>query len=769
MSLVQGLENGSIRPGWSKAKRRHRRRHAAALGTTLVSPLPTQTEPRSRISRRAFLATSATAGGALVLGLTLHRSFRLKPNGEDPFDTWIRIHPDGQIQLVVNKSEMGQGVYTALPMILAEEAEIDWQQITVLQSENSVGTGGSSSVHKSYQPLRQAGAVVRETMIAAAARRWEVPSADCFAQKSHIFHRPTGRSLSYGALVKQARRLPLPDASSVRLKDRKDFTLLGRSIPHLDIPDKVKGKTCYGIDVRLPGMVYAVVAQCPFLSGRLIRFDAAKAKAVPGVLDVFEIPIDQKQPDKTGGEVAVVAKSTWAAIQGRKALNIEWKQGDWHDESTESLTAKLRTGLDAQEYWNWSNTNLNPDGVPAAKRIESVYEFPFLAHATLEPMNCTVRIENGKCEVWSPTQTGDGAQKEIAKLLGLPESEVTVHVTFMGGGFGRRFGGAFDRQAVRVAQRIKLPVQLVWTREDDFTHDAYRPACMHRLRAGMDEHANLVSWTDRIANTSIIGQEDPKQAQAYELGGAVDVPYPAPHIRVSYAPVESGVPRGAWRGVEITFNVLAVECFIDELAYLAKEDPYLFRRRLFETNARLTAGKTQVHRPGVNWPQPDPIRTIAMLDLVTEKAGWGKPLGRNRGRGIACYRSVETYLAQVAEVTVDAGNLRVDRIVTVVDPGQVINMNGIRAQIEGGVLFGLSAVLKERITVKDGSIQQQNFNAYDLLRISDAPELETYVVESDRDAGGIGEPPVALVGPSVGNAIFAATGKRLKKLPFQLD
>jgi len=558
--------------------------------------------------------------------------------------------------------------------------------------------------------------------------------------------------------------LPLPDANTVRLKDRKDFTLLGRSIPHLDIPDKVKGTACYGIDVRLPGMVYAVVAQCPMLRGTLVRFDATKAKAVPGVLDVFQIPSEQ-----TGGEVAVVAKTTWAAMQGRKALEIEWKPGVYHDESTESLTTKLRAGLDAQEYWNWSNTSLNPDEVPASKRLESIYEFPFLAHATMEPMNFTVRLQNGKCEIWSPTQAGVGTQKAAAKFLGIPESDVTMHVTFMGGGFGRRFGGPFDRQAIQVAQRMKRPVQLVWTREDDFTHDSYRPAAMHRLRAGMDKQHNLVAWTDRIADTSIIGQSDPKQAQSFEMAGAVDTPYPAPHIRVSYVPVESGVPRGAWRGVSITFNVIAVECFIDELAHAAKQDPYLFRRRLLETFATQTKGKELVHRAGADWPQPDPIRTIAMLDLVTEKAGWGKPLGRNRGRGISCYRSVESYLAQVAEVTIEGENIHVDRIITVVDPGQVINMNGIRAQIEGGILFGLSAVLKERITVKDGAIQQQNFNAYDLLRISDAPQLETYIVESDRPPGGIGEPPVALIGPSVGNAIFAATGKRLRKLPFQLN
>jgi isoquinoline 1-oxidoreductase beta subunit len=732
-----------------------------------VNPVPAKAEERSRISRRAFLATSAAAGGALVLGLTLRGPLRIGRSthpANDPFDAWIRIHPDGHIQLVLNKSEMGQGVYTALPMILAEEANLDWDQISVVQSEKSLGTGGSSSVHESYQPLRQAGAVVRETMISAAASQWRVPVSECFAKKSQVFHRPSGRLLTYGTLVAQARKLPVPDVNTVRLKDRKDFTLLGRSIPHLDIPGKVKGNACYGIDVRLPGMVYAVVAQCPLLRGTLIRFDATDAKAVPGVLDVFQISSEQ-----TGGEVAIVAKTTWAAIQGRKALEIEWQPRAWHDESTESLTTKIRAGLEAKEYWNWSNTSLNPDEVPAARRIESIYEFPFLAHATLEPMNTTVCLRDGKCEAWCPTQDGEGAQRSIARFLGIPASDVTVHVTFMGGGFGRRFGGPFDQQAIQVAQRMKLPVQLVWTREDDFTHDGYRPAGMHRLRAGMDVRGNLVAWTDRIADTSIIGQSDPKQAQAYEMPGAVDMPYLAPHIRVSYVPVESGVPRGAWRGVPITFNVIAVECFIDELAHEAKQDPYLFRRHLLETAAAQSKGQAPVRRSGADWPQPDAVRTIAMLDLVAQKSGWGKPLGRNRGQGIACYRSVESYLAQVAEVTVNGDTLHVDRIVTAVDCGQVINMNGLKAQIEGGILFGLSGVLKEKITVKQGAIQEQNFNAYDLLRISDTPELETYIVESDRPPGGMGEPPVAVVGPSVGNAIFAASGRRLRKLPFKLD
>jgi isoquinoline 1-oxidoreductase beta subunit len=732
--------------------------------STKPSPAPVKSRPT--LSRRTFLATSAAAGGALVVGLTLRGRFHPSADASlDPFNAWIRIYPDGQIQLVLNKSEMGQGVFTALPMVLAEEAEVDFSRITVLQADNADGTGGSGSVWEGYEPLRKAGAQVRETMIAAAARRWNAARAECRAHNSQVMHTSTGRVLAYADLVKEARRLPLPDPNTVPLKDPKDFTLLGRSIPHLDIPDKVKGVARFGLDVRVPGMVYAVVAQCPYFRGDLLRFDESRAKAIPGVLDVFDIPTDPDTANKNTREVVVVATNTWAAIQGRNALGIEWKPGQYHDESTESLTAQLRAGLDAQEFWNSTNTTLNPDKVPAAQRIESVYEFPFLAHATMEPMNITVRLEDGRCEIWSPTQTGSGTQESAAKILGIDQRDVTVHVTFMGGGLGRRFGVPFNHQALQIARRIQRPVQLVWTREDDFTHDRYRPACMHRLRAGIDGEGNLVSWTDRMVDTTIIGQQNPKQAQAYELGGAVDQPYPAQHFRMSYVPVESGATRGAWRGVEVAFNVFSVECFIDELAHLAGQDPYLFRRRLLENAA--------VHpvAPRFNYDERpvDPLRMVHMLDLVTEKAGWGKPLGPHRGRGISCFFSKTTYLAQVAEVTVKDGNIRVDRVVTAADPGLVINSNGIRAQIEGAVLMGLSATLKERITVKDGMIQQQNFNSYELLRMPDAPQLETYLVEGGRPPGGIGEPPLALIGPSVGNAIFAATQKRLRKLPFRLD
>lgn len=732
-----------------------------------TKPSPTPVKGNALISRRTFLATSAAAGGALAVGLRLRSRPHPHPaeNPQDPFNAWIHIHPDGKTQLVLNKSEMGQGVFTSLPMILAEEAEIDFSTITVVQAANADGTGGSGSVWEGYKPLRQAGAQVREVMIGAAARKWRVPATECRAHLSQVIHIPSGRALSYSRLVDEARRLPLPDPNTVPLKDPKTFTLLGRSIPHLDIPDKVKGVAQFGLDVRLPAMVYAVVAQCPYFRGDLIRFQAAKTKAVAGVLEVFEIPTDPHSANNNTREVAIVATSTWAAIQGRSALELEWKAGQYRDESTESLTQKIRAGLDAQEYWNSTNTGLNPDIVPAAKRIECVYEFPYLAHVTMEPMNTTVRLAPRHCEIWSPTQAGGRTQETAARILGIDKRDVTVHVTFMGGGFGRRFGVPFDHQAVQIARRLQHPVQLVWTREDDFTHDRYRPAGMHRLRGGIDQEGNIVAWTDRLADTTIIGQGNPSQAQLYELGGAVDQPYPAEHFRMSYVPVDSGATRGAWRGVEISFNVFAIESFVDELAHLARQDPYRFRRRLLETAARRLSSP----RSSSDSKLADPTRMIEMLDLVTEKAGWDKPLGPHRGRGISCFFSKTTYLAQVAEVTVKDGSLKVDRVVTVVDPGRVINMNGIRAQIEGAILMGLSATLKEKITVKNGMVEQNNFNGYDVLRISDAPYLETHLVEGGRPPGGIGEPPLALIGPSVANAIFAATGKRLRKLPLQLD
>jgi len=713
------------------------------------------------ISRRGFVVSAVAGSSGVAWGLLSSRTLEAgQTPPENPFDAWVHIGKNGSTEIVLNKSEMGQGVFTSLPMLIAEEAEIDWDGTFIKQGTNGALTGGSGSVRHSYIPYRQIGATVRTAMVMAAAEEWDVPAEECTARKSLVTHRISGRSLAYSQLIDRVRSRPLPDSKTVRLKNPSDFTLIGRSQPHLDIPAKVQGKACFGLDVRLPGMVFAVVAQCPTLDGTLIRVDTTKAKLAPDVLDVFQIPFA-----KTGGEIAVVAKTTWAAIQGRKALEIEWRPGERQSESTASLSAQFHKALDAPEQWQWSNTTVDPDQIALAVKVETVYEFPFLAHCTLEPMNTTVQIKDGKCEVWAPTQGGDIAQRNVAKALDIPVSDVTVNVTFVGGGFGRRFGGDFERQAALVAQRMKRPVQLVWTREDDFAKDSFRPAGARRMRGGLDAAGNLIAWSDKLADTYII--QDRKYL--FETPGAVEIPYPARHQKCAYVAVESGVPRGAWRSVGPSFNGFAVECFIDELAHAAKEDPYLFRRRLLATSPSPQGKDATDPRPGADSPLPDPRALITLLDLVAEKVEWKTPIGPKRGRGLAIWQLHGTYLAQVSEVTVEGSNIRVDRIVTALDCGQAINPNGIKAQIEGGTIQSLSAALYEEITVKNGRIQQQNFDTYQLIRIPAAPVLETYIVPSNREPGGIGEAAMPLPPASVANAVFAATGKRLRKMPFRLQ
>jgi isoquinoline 1-oxidoreductase beta subunit len=721
-----------------------------------------------KTSRRAFLTTCVTATGAWVLGIRLGADESAKETldgsarelgGASPFDAWIRLTSDGKVELVLDRTEMGQGVYTALPMLLAEEAELDWEQVRVVQSENSVLTGGSGSVRHSYLPLRQAGAVVREAMIAAAAQVWAVPPSECRASKGSVIHPASGRVLLYGKLLDTARRLPPPDPNTVRLKQPGDFRLIGQFIPHLDIPAKVHGAARYGIDVRVPGMVFACVAQRPTTRATLVRYDATRALATPGVLQVFEIPAGETR------EVAVVAGTTWSAIQGRNALQLAWSPGPGRLETSDTLRAAMHRALAGEPAWSWHKGQPDPDSVAAARRIESVYEFPYLAHACMEPMNLTVHCRDDRCEAWAPTQSGAGTRQSIARVLGIPKENALVHVTFVGGAFGRRFGGEHERQAAEIGRRLQRPVKLMWTREDDFTQDQYRPACLHRLRGGLDRAGNIVAWSDAIADPYII--RDPNRRQEFETPGAVESPYPAENFRVTYAPVESVLRRGVWRSVGPSITSFAVECFIDELAHLAGEDPYRYRRRLLLSPvAKLDAGHV---RPGSDSPQPDPVRLVALLDLVAEKSGWKTPLARPRGRGLSCCRVHGTYLAQVAEVSVDGDQLRVDRLITAFDCGQVVNPNGATAQVEGGVQFGLSGALKEAITVNAGRVEQDNFHTYPLLRIHEAPVLETYCVPSAQPPGGLGEAGVPLPAPSVANAVFAATGFRVKKLPIRID
>jgi isoquinoline 1-oxidoreductase subunit beta len=714
------------------------------------------------MSRRTFLVSSgaAAAGGALVVGFHLYgHGDGATPSHPDPLESWIELRPDGKAVLTLEKCEMGQGVYTGLPRILAEEAELDWSSVIVRQSLRSTGTGGSGSTSDGYLLLRRAGAVVREAMLGAAAHKWRVSKESCIARQSIVTHSASGRTLPYKELVSIARELPLPTPDHVPLKDPSQFRLIGKVTPALDIPAKVMGDACFGLDVRPPGMVFAVVARCPTFGGKVATYDARKALLVPGVLQVFEIE-PRPIPVGTAGGVVVVARTTWAAFEGRKALNITWDDGPHRDESTKALSASLHEALARQAKIVRDDGDVEHALRTAVRRVEATYEFPFLAHAPMEPMNTTVHLQGATCEVWCPSQSPDWARSAIAKELGFNEADVTVHATFMGGGFGRRFVADYPVEAAQIARHVSRPVQLVWSREDDMAQSLYRPACCHQFKGALNHDGKVVAWSNSIASTSIRVYWDPPKKvkpESQEIGGAVNFAYPVPAVRVAYTPVASGVPRMWWRSVENSFNGFAVECFMDELAVAARRDPYAFRR------SHLTGSAASVRRKGA-----DLNRLVAVLDLAAQKSGWKNPRGRQRGRGIAC-GTAYGYLAMVAEVTVEAHNIKVDRVIAAVDCGQIVNPDGARQQIEGGIIFALSAALKGEITIADGRVQQSNFNGYDVVRMPESPAIEVYFVENHEAPSGLGEAAVPLLAPAVANAVFDATGRRLRKLPLRLE
>jgi len=734
--------------------------------------MATSTTP---ISRRRFLVRGAVAGTGLLIGvhfpaasLAAQENQRAKKKrGPSPFDAYIHVKPDGTISLIVAKSEMGQGIKTGLAMLLAEEAEVDFKSVSVEQAETRpevyphLGTGGSGSTQENFTPLRRAGATVRELMITAAAEKWNVPKKECKARKGSVLHEKSSRRASYGELVEAARRLPLPDEEQVELKDESDFELIGHATPRVDIPSKVNGSAVFGLDVRVPEMLFAVVARCPTFGGKQAHYDAAKAKAVPGVKDVFEIPALGRDMFTAGG-VVVVADSTWAAMKGREALEITWEHGAAVSESTGTLHTALHTAAAKPGKRIRNEGNVDTVLPAAAKKVDATYEFPFLAHATMEPMNITVHARPGEAEVWAPTQSPDWVQQTVAKILSLPQQKVIVHTTFLGGGFGRRYTADYPAEAAQIAKVVRKPVQLVWSREDDMTHDFYRPAACHQMHGALDANGRPMAWSHTIASTSIHAYWGPphnSKPEESEVGGAEQMPYAIPNVRLEYNAVASKVPPLWWRSVEHSFNGFAVECFIDELAAAAGKDPVEFRRGLL--------AKPADWRPKSD-EDPDPARLRAVMELAAEKAGWNKPLPEGKGRGIATYHSFGSYIAEVAEVSVAGRNLKVDRMVAAIDCGQIVNPEAVRAQAESAIIYGLSAALKNEITVKDGAIVETNFDAYDPIRMNEAPPIEVYLTESKDDPGGMGEPALPPAAPAVANAIFAACGQRVRKLPFSL-
>jgi CO/xanthine dehydrogenase Mo-binding subunit len=710
-------------------------------------------EKRKGFSRRTFLITGAAAGGGLLLGVYLPRTIGAKAQIADEVfapNAFVRIKPDDTITLVMPQVEMGQGTYTSMSMLIAEELEVDLAKVGLeaappsdkLYANPLLGfqvTGGSTSVPGFWEPLRRAGATARVMLIQAAAVQWNVDPASCRAEKGEVVS-PAGERLSYGTLVDAAAKLPVPD--KVTLKDPKDFTLIGTPAKRLDTPEKVNGKAKFGIDAMIPGMKFATVAACPIFGGKLKRVDDSKAMAIKGV----------RQAVRLDNAVAVVGDHMWAAMQGLSALDIEWDDGPNANVTTESIVEQMERASQNEGVTARSDGDFAKAIPGAAKKIDAVYEMPFLAHAAMEPMNCTVHVTKDSCDIWVGIQVVSRAQATAAQVTGLPPEKIQVHNHLLGGGFGRRLDVDGITQAVAIAKQVDGPVKIVWSREEDIQHDVYRPYYYDRFTAGFDAQDQLVAYHHRVTASSILSRWAPPAFvngldEDAVNGAAKEMPYAIPNILVDYVRDEPpGLTTGWWRGVGPTHNIFVVESFIDELAAATKKDPVEFRRSLL--------GK-----------QP---RVLGVLNLAAEKAGWATDLPEGVGRGVSVQFAMGSYLSQVAEVEVsNEGEVKVRRVVCAVDCGQIVNPDTIVAQIEGGIIFGLSAALWGEITLKGGRVEQHNFNDYRVLRINEAPQIEVHLVKNTEAPGGIGEPGTIGIAPAMANAIFAVAGKRIRKLPIK--
>jgi CO/xanthine dehydrogenase Mo-binding subunit len=728
-----------------------------------------------RLDRRYFLHVSAATTGGLLLGIhTRPQDLRAgRPDGLVP-NAFIRIDPDNTVTITVARPEMGQGVRTALPLIVAEELGADWKSIRVEQAdagdEYGVGqqyAGGSNSVPESFEPLRRAGAAAREMLVLAAAGRWGVQPDVCGTRGGYVVHEPTGRRLGFGELVATARSLPVPNDAP--LKDPKEFRVIGTRTRSVDAPAIASGTLRFGLDTRVPGMMFAAIARSPTFGGQVQRVVSEKALAVPGVrrivpIDADALPEFPENSPKPANGVAVVADSTWSALQGRRALELTWKAGPEPAESSGDLRAQC-VALAARPPERVKRQDGDPDTAlaGAARTLEAVYELPFVAHAPMEPMNCTADVRAERCQVWAPTQDPEGARDVVALITGLPKSAITLHVTRMGGGFGRRFYADFVAEAVLVSRAVQSPVQVVWTREDDMRHDFYRPASYNVLRGGLAADGRLIAWTHHIVNAArgeYLRWKLPPGTKTFPAAAELGRDdFPAgfiPNLRLSGTAVHSRIPRGQWRAVEDSSNVFVTQSFADELAHLAGRDPLAFQLEL------LGAPRNVAYYDGTYHTG----RLRAVLELAAARAGWGTPLPPGRGRGIAGSYANGAYVAEVAEVAVGGdGTVRVHRVVAAVDCGLVVSPSGAEAQVEGAIAYGLSAALGEEITVEQGMVQQSNFNDYRVLRIDQLPLVEVHFIQGGDRPLGLGEPALPPIAPAVCNAIFAATGRRIRRLP----
>ena len=699
-------------------------------------------------SRRKFLKTSAVAGGGLMLGIALPETFAKSAGAVTTSmpNAWIRIGSDNVITILSAHSEMGQGVYTSMPTLVAEELEVDLNKIIVeiappgeVYINAMLGgqiTGGSTSVREGYDKLRMAGAQARVMLVQAAAQQWDVDASACKA-KNGVIMGPKGKKVSYGQVAASASKLTVP--KDVKLKDPKDFRYVGKAIKRLDTPSKVNGTAVFGIDVKLPGMLYASLAQCPVIGGKVASFDAAKASAMPGVKHIVQI---------TDG-VAVVADSWWQAKMARDELSVKWDEGPGKSIDSVSVSSALVAAAAKPGVVIKKVGDADEGMKGAAKTVEASYELPFLSHAPMEPMNFTADVRKDSCLIIGPTQFQQAAAGAAAKITGLKPEQITVKTTFLGGGFGRRIDFDFISQAVEISKGVGKPVKLVWTREDDMTHDFYRPASLHQLRGALDAKGRPLAMKFRLTSPSVTARMFPpvvKDGLDPFMAEAAAVPYDIPNQLAESVIHDTGLRVGYWRSVSHALNSFANESFMDEMALAAGADPYEFRRALLDKEPRYKR----------------------VLELAAEKAGWGKPLPTGHFQGIGLMEGYATYMAQVAEVSVTSGKINVHRVIVAADMGSMVNPNIVRQQLESSIIFGLSAVLYGEITLKEGRVQQTNFHDYQVVRMPESPKIEMYIVASTEKPGGIGEPATALIGPTVANAVYAATRQRLRKLPLRL-
>jgi isoquinoline 1-oxidoreductase subunit beta len=711
---------------------------------------------RQPVSRRTLLKGGLVVGTGLVVGFRLSYTDRaaLLAQGTGVFapNQWLRIDRDGVVTIISSVPEMGQGSMTTMPMIVADELDADWDKIRVESAPadpsryaNPVtrqqSYGGSRGVRDHLEPWRKAGAAARQMLREAAAKEWGVPLDEVTTEPGEVIHRATGRRLGYGQLVDKAQALPVPQNPTLKTKD--EFRYIGKARPRIDVPDKVNGKAVYGFDVKVPGMLVASIEKCPVVAGGKVKaFDATAAKAIPGVKHVVQV---------TSG-VAVVADSFWSALQGRKALKVEWDEGPIAQVSTPRIDKEYETAAQNAGQVARNDGDHEKALQVGGKTLESIYQVPFLEHACMEPMNATAHVTADACTMWIPTQNPGGSRETAARLTGLPVESVTINTTFLGGGFGRRGERDFVVDAVEVAKAIGGgPVKVMWTREDDLTHSFYRPSTYNVFRAALDAQGKPVAWFTRVVGPGILVQKG--IAPAGSVDGAAmaalrDLPYDIPNVRIEWVNKDLGVPLGFWRSVGSSQNGFIVESFIDELAHLAGQDPYEYRRALL--------GKSPRHK--------------AVLELAATKANWGSPLPAGHGRGIAVCFSYGSYAAHVAEVSVaEDGAVRVHKAVCAIDCGIAVNPDQVAAQMEGGFIYALTATLYGKITLDKGRVEQTNFHTYPMLRIAETPVIETHILDSGQPPGGLGEPGVPTVAPAVCNAIFAVTGKRIRRLPIQRE